>query len=227
MKVATLFSGGKDSTFATYWAITQGWDVACLVSLKSANKHSYMFHTPNIDLASLQAEAMRIPLILHETLGGKETELDDLKEALVLAKNQFGITGVIVGAIASNYQEERVNRICHNLGLKTFNPLWHKNQLQLMRDMISSGFQIILTHVSAEGLGSRHLGRSLDGPFLDELARIAGEKGLNPAGEGGEFESLVINGPLFLRPIHITGSEIIREDTHAHLLRITTAELAS
>ena len=85
MRIASLFSGGKDSTFALYWAMCQGWDVPCLVTLKSANPESYMFQTATINLVKVSAKALGIPLILVDTLGHKEDELLDLKNALVQA----------------------------------------------------------------------------------------------------------------------------------------------
>ena len=78
MKVGVLFSGGKDSTFAMYWAEQQGWDLRCLISLNSKNKHSFMFHTPNINLAKVQAECLDLPIIFKDTDGEKEIELEDM-----------------------------------------------------------------------------------------------------------------------------------------------------
>ncbi|MEK6868358.1 MAG: diphthine--ammonia ligase, partial [Nanoarchaeota archaeon] len=145
LRLGTLFSGGKDSTFATYIATTFGWDVVCLITLKSKNQESYMFHTSNIDLTTYQAQAMGLPLILQQTSGKKEEELGDLYEALKKAKEQYDINGIIVGALASDYQHERVNRVCEELQLKTFAPLWHKDQGMLLKEMIDLGFEIYIS----------------------------------------------------------------------------------
>ena len=82
MKVAVLFSGGKDSCFAAYKAKQAGNELTCLISVISENPESYMFHTPNISLTEKQAEVMNLPLIVHKTLGQKEEELTDLEQAI-------------------------------------------------------------------------------------------------------------------------------------------------
>ena len=131
MKVAILFSGGKDSNFALLKA-KEYHDVVCLVSLLSENKESYMFQTVNVSLTKLQAEAMGFPLIQKKTKGAKEDELEDLREALIQAKEEYGIEGVVTGALGSIYQARRVQRICNDLKLWCFNPIGLKDQFELL-----------------------------------------------------------------------------------------------
>ena len=186
MRIAILFSGGKDSTFALYWAVQQGWDICCLVSLMPSRSDSWMFHTPNIQFVRQQAEALGLPLVAQATSGEKEKELDDLKKALQKAKDDYKIDGVVAGALASDYQQERVNRICEDLKLKTFAPLWHKDQDRLLREMIECGFEIIIQHIAAEGLSEKWLGRRMDKECYDDLLVLHQKFGMNPAGEGGD-----------------------------------------
>ncbi|MEK6874933.1 MAG: diphthine--ammonia ligase [Nanoarchaeota archaeon] len=214
MRVAALFSGGKDSTLAIYWAVLQGWDVACLVSLKSQNPDSYMFHTPNMHMVEAQAQAMEIPIIIVVTSGKREYELDDLRAALIKAKDGFGITGILTGAILSNYQEERINRICYSVGLKTFSPLWHKDQIQLLEDLVSSRFKIMLTSVAADGFGQEFLGKDVDVSMIKKFKDLNVTYGINPAGEGGEFETFVYDCPLFKKAITITSFSIVMKGYH-------------
>ncbi|MBN2142324.1 hypothetical protein JW711_03250, partial [Candidatus Woesearchaeota archaeon] len=106
MKLAVLFSGGKDSTLALKYARDgdksgPGDSVVCLISLISKNPESFMFHTPNISLTKLQAEAIGLPLIEQETMGEKEKELEDLKRAIERAKVEFGAEGIVTGAVES------------------------------------------------------------------------------------------------------------------------------
>ncbi|MDD5087068.1 MAG: hypothetical protein PHV16_04935, partial [Candidatus Nanoarchaeia archaeon] len=108
MRVACLFSGGKDSVFAAYQAIKNNHKICCLITIKSKRKDSYMFHIPNIGFAKKQAEAMEMPIIFLDSSGIKEKELDDLKDAISQAKSKYDIEGVVSGALASNYQAERV-----------------------------------------------------------------------------------------------------------------------
>lgn len=207
MHLAILFSGGKDSTFALYWAVQQGWDVRCLVSVMPTRADSWMFHTPNIQFVNYQAEALGLPLVAQATSGEKEKELNDLKKALQQAKKKYHVDGVVVGALASDYQQERVNRVCEDLQLKTYAPLWHKDQDRLLREMIDCGFEIIIQHIAAEGLSEKWLGRKLDQRCHDDLLILHKKFGMNPAGEGGEYESFVFDGPIFKKRIVIEDAE--------------------
>src|SRR5208282_6518544 len=116
MKLGVLCSGGKDSWFVCHLAIQQE-EVACLISVRSRNEESYVFHIPNIPLVPLQAEAAGLPLVTVETEGIEEAELDDLSRAIRLAVEEYGIEGVVTGALLSVYQASRVQRICRNLDL--------------------------------------------------------------------------------------------------------------
>ncbi|MCX6690620.1 MAG: diphthine--ammonia ligase, partial [Methanoregula sp.] len=124
MRLGVLCSGGKDSWFAGYLAM-QHEEVACLISVRSINEESYMFHTPNVHLVPLQAEAAGLPLVSVETEGIKEDELADLSRAIRLAVERHGIEGVVTGALLSVYQGTRIQRICRDLELWCFNPLWY------------------------------------------------------------------------------------------------------
>lgn len=218
MHTTILFSGGKDSTFALYWAIQQGWDVRCLVSLMPSRADSWMFHTPNIQYAKLQAEALGLPLVAQATSGEKEKELDDLKAALRKAKETYKIEAVVVGALASDYQQERVNRVCEDLKLKTFAPLWHKDQDRMLREMIECGFEIIIQHVAAEGLSEKWLGRRIDQRCYDDLLLLHQKFGINVAGEGGEYESFALDGPIFKKRLVIEDAEKRMENANCGTL---------
>ena len=122
MRLGVLFSGGKDSTFALHLAAEKE-EVVCLITVVSKNKESYMFHTPNIDVTTLQAEALGLPLVSVVTEGEKEEELADLEAAIAEAKEKFQIDGVVTGAVESVYQASRVQRICNLLDVWCFNPL--------------------------------------------------------------------------------------------------------
>ncbi|MBI4440904.1 diphthine--ammonia ligase [Candidatus Woesearchaeota archaeon] len=209
MNVGALFSGGKDSAFAVHWARLQGWDIRCLLTMKSQRDDSYMFHTPNIDFVHEQAASLGIPCLIHETLGEKEHELGDLRVLLTEAKEKFDLQGVVVGAIASEYQRMRVNTVCHDLGLKVFSPLWHKNPEEYLHAVTSAGYSFLLTHVAAEGLGLEFLGKQIDQSSVAWFIEHCKKHKIHPAGEGGEYESFVTNGPLFRD--HLTIAEAERQ----------------
>jgi diphthine-ammonia ligase len=205
MKLAALVSGGKDGLYATYLA-GKRHEIRVIVAIKSLNPESYMYHVPNIDLVKLQAETMRIPLIFRESEGRKEEELEDLKAALAEAKAQYGIEGVVSGAIYSKYQKERVDRICTELGLKSLAPLWKRNPKELWNEMFDAGFEVIISAVAAYGLTEDWLGRYVDKTAFETLCDLHGTCYVCTGGEGGEFETLVVYCPLFEKRIVVKKS---------------------
>ncbi|MBA7512866.1 Amidophosphoribosyltransferase [subsurface metagenome] len=223
IKLGCLFSSGKDSGYALWLMLKDGYPVECLITVKSRNPESYMFHTPAIDLVELQAEAIGLPLIMKETEGEKEKELEDLRAALSEAKTRYGIEGVITGALWSNYQKERIERIAAEENLKVFSPLWHINQETEMR-LVVTNFEVIFSGISAYGLDRSWLGRRITVEDVDRLAALDIE--MNISGEGGEFESLVLDGPMFKKRLVILKSEIVEEDENTARLVVKEAKLA-
>lgn len=204
MKLAVLFSGGKDSTLAAYMAKQAGHEIACLISLQSENPDSFMFHTPLISSVEVQAKAMNIPIIIQKTKGKKEAELKDLEKAITQAVEQYQIAGVVTGAVESVYQSTRIQTVCNKLNIECFNPLWQKPQLELLNDLIKNKFNVIITGVAAYPLNQNWLGREIDKKFIQEMTELQKKYKINPAGEGGEFESFVLNAPgLFKKKLKI------------------------
>jgi len=212
MKVGILFSGGKDSTLATYLAKKNNYDVSCLITILSENKESYMFHTPSISKTKKQAKTMEIPIIIQETKGEKESELKELEKAIRKAKKDFGIEGIVTGAVESVYQASRVQKICDKVGLECFNPLWQKPQFEILEDLLKDKFKVILTGVFAYPFTKKWLGRKIDKDFIKEIKNLNTKYKISPAGEGGEFETFVLDCPLFKKPLEIIDSEIFGEN---------------
>mgnify|MGYP006267547163 FL=1 len=195
-KLAALTSGGKDSNSALYRMQRRNNEISCLVTLRSENKHSYMFDSKKekSDIEK-QAEQLDIPLIIQKTAGEKEKELEDLKDAMIKAKEQYGVEGVVAGALASTYQRDRVDRVAEEVGLKVFAPLWQEDQERYMKWLVREGFEIEITSVAARGLDESWEGRLLDHEFVEELIALSREYGFNAAGEGGEYETKVVGFP--------------------------------
>jgi diphthine-ammonia ligase len=207
MRLGVLFSGGKDSTLALQCA-SEKEEVACLITIISENKESYMFHTPNIDVSVLQAEALGLPQVARYTKGEKETELEDLEDAIAQAAKEYQIEGVATGAVESVYQAERVQRICHRLGLWCFNPLWKHDQKALLEELLEKGFRVIISGVFAYPLDETWLGKQIDTKMIERLIELQGKYGLSPSGEGGEIETTVLDSPLFKKKIEILSSNV-------------------
>ncbi|MBM3246963.1 diphthine--ammonia ligase [Candidatus Pacearchaeota archaeon] len=211
MRLGVLFSGGKDSMYSAFLAKKRGYKLSCLISIFSKNKDSFMFHTPAIELTKKQSNLMGLPLIVFETLGKKELELQDLERAIVSAIKKYKIRGVVTGAVGSVYQASRIQNICNKLGLECFNPLWQKNQIELLEELLKNKFQVILSGVAAYPLDKKWVGRKIDKFFIEEMKKLHEKYKINPAGEGGEFESLVIDCPLFKNKLDFKIKNIIGE----------------
>lgn len=194
--LAALTSGGKDSNAALYRMQRRNNEISCLLTLRSENKHSYMFDSKKekSDIEK-QAKVLDTPLLVQETPGEKEKELEDLKGAMVRAKEKFDVEGIIAGALASTYQRDRVEKITEEVGLKVFAPLWQEDQERYMQWLMREGFEVKITSVAARGLDKTWEGKVLDEDSIDELIELSREYGFNAAGEGGEYETKTIGFP--------------------------------
>jgi ABC transporter with metal-binding/Fe-S-binding domain ATP-binding protein len=201
MRLAALFSGGKDSTFALLKAMKQGHEIKYLVTLFPQREDSWMFHYPCVEQTRLQSKALGIRQIIQKTAGEKEKELDDLRKVLIKIKPK--IDGIVSGAVASKYQKNRIDKICEELGLESIAPLWGRNQEELLNEEIRSGLDIIITSVSTAGLDKSWLGKRIDAMVIDELKQLHEKYGLNLVFEGGEAETLVCDAPIFKKRIEI------------------------
>jgi ABC transporter with metal-binding/Fe-S-binding domain ATP-binding protein len=220
MQLIALFSGGKDSTFSIFKAKQAGYEIKYLATIHSKNPDSYMFHTPNVGLTLMQSRCLNIQLVSKESSGEKEKEVKDLEILL----NNLDADGVVCGAIASKYQKERVEKVCENLKLKLLTPLWGMNSEELLREIVKSGFEVIITAVAADGFDESWLGRKIDEKCIEDLIQLNKKFGINVSGDGGEYESLVLDCPLFTRKLVITQAEKIWKNDNG-ILEIKDAKL--
>ena len=207
MRVAILYSGGKDSNLATLRIHRAGHEVVALVSVIAKRSDSWMFHIPNVELTKIQADCMGIPWERGAVSGEKEVEVQELSSTLSRLKDKWNIEGIGTGAIASRYQRERVDQICKNLGLEELSPLWGAPEEALLREILGLGFEVYFASVSAEGLGRDWLGSQLDKDRVRSLLKLKEKYGINASGEGGEYETFVCDSPLFKKKIKILEAE--------------------
>lgn len=203
MRLAALYSGGKDSTFAMYVAQQMGHEIPCLVTIRPENKASWIFHTPNVSIVPYMAEAMGVELLTIASDGTEEGDLASMKEIL----SGLDIDGIVVGALWSDYQWDRMNMICDELGLIVFAPLWRKNQDMMYDEMVSSGIDAVVAGVFAEGLDGKWLGRPLNQDTKKELVKLRDRYGISIMGEGGEYESLTVDSPMHKKRLEIVSAE--------------------
>ena len=203
MSSAALTSGGKDSILACQKALDSGKDIDYLVTVRPENHYSYMFHSANLDAVPAIARVSQMKYMEITTHGRKEEELADLEAGL----SALDVEGIIVGAVASVYQSERVKAIGKRLDLELFTPLWHMDPELLLQE-VAQRMDAIIVVTAAEGLDSGFLGAHFNHTLITRLKKVAALHRINIAGEGGEYESLTLNAPFFSRPITYTTTEI-------------------
>ncbi|MDH3360831.1 MAG: diphthine--ammonia ligase [Nitrosopumilus sp.] len=204
MRLASLFSGGKDSTFAIHLAQKQGHEIVCLLSIFPKSEESHLLHHPNIKWTNLQSQSMNIPQLTTKASSDEsDNELITLGKLLDIAKNRFNIEGVVHGGIKSKFQKEKFETICSKFNLIPISPLWDSEPVQYMNDLLDSNYEFIMTSVSSDGLNDSWLGKSISKSDIGTLKKLSEKYGFNLNFEGGEAETFVINCPLFSNSIKI------------------------
>ena len=210
MKLACLFSGGKDSTFAIHLAQKQGHEVVCLLSIFTKSDESHLLHHPNLQWTKLQSESMNIPQLTASSDSEKtEDELSVLSTLLQKAKEKFNIEGLVHGGIKSQFQKEKFESLCVELDLMSLAPLWGTDPLQYMNELIDNNFNFIMTTVTSDGLDDTWLGKPILKSEIEILKKLSEKFKFNLNFEGGEAETFVLDCPLFSNPITINQSEKI------------------
>ena len=220
MRLAALVSSGKDSMLALHHAVWAGHEVAYLVAMLPEHEDSWMFHVPNLHLLPLISRALDIPLVSKSTSGVKERELEDLKAVLA----SLDVDGVVSGAVKSRYQKERIDRVCEELGLVGYAPLWGRDELSVLRELLEHRFEVIFVGVFALGLDASWLGRKLDESAVRDLLALRERYNISLVGEGGEYETLVLDAPLYRYKLEVVESELAW-DGYTGVLRVKEARL--
>ncbi|KAK0498609.1 hypothetical protein EDD18DRAFT_1158378 [Armillaria luteobubalina] len=230
MKYVALLSGGKDSCFNLLHCAKNGHELVAAVSLGpepgKEELDSYLYQTVGQDAIELVARALDVPLYRRvirgsaveqgAEYGGRSSkggvhgdETEDLYELLASVKSHHpDITGVSVGAILSNYQRVRVEHVCRRLSLFALCYLWQRPQDELLSEMIDAKMNAVLIKVAGIGLTKEHLGKSL-GEMKPLLFKLNEKYGSHICGEGGEYESLTLDCPLFKSRISLLETEVV------------------
>src|SRR3989344_2085834 len=218
MRAAVLFSVGKDSTYA-YFKEKNNYEVVCLITLFPKSSDSYMFHFPNIKLVKYQAKELNLPLLAKTTKAEKEKELKDLEIILKEAIKKYKISALISGALASEYQKSRIEDLCKRLNIKSVAPLWNINPEDYLKQLIKEKFEVIITGIAADGLNESFLGRKLDNKLIEDFKKLK----IHMGAEGGEYETFVLNCPLFKNKLKIKNQKKIMENECTGILKIQLA----
>ena len=201
-RFCAMYTGGKDSCYSLHWAVLHGLEPACLVTFRAPGWESMLFHYPNVELVRLHSEAMGIPVYYHTVEGD---EYRATVEAFREARRRCGCSVIVAGATASDYQRLRFAMAALEAGLEVLTPIWGVDQAEYMRWLVEDGFVFILTSVQAYGLPPEYLGRPVTREMVEDIVRRAELYGFNPAFEGGEAETLVLDAPLFRKRLVVEG----------------------
>ena len=203
MRIAVLSSGGKDSSAAWWWAMCRGWEIAAVVTVDIQDGDSHMFQVPSTKWVERQALLANVPWVNVPAAGLVEDEIETLEQAL----SKLEIDGIVSGALRSDFQKQRLECMSQRLNIHSFSPLWHQTPIEHLKGMVEAGFQIMLTSVSCEGLDHTWLGHVLTESSLLELHALSKQHRFNVDGEGGEYETYVLGGPIWSRALRVEGSE--------------------
>ena len=203
MRIAVLSSGGKDSSAAWWWAMCRGWEIVAVVTVDIQDGDSHMFQVPSTNWVERQALLANVPWVNVPAAGSVEDEIEALEQAL----SKLEIDGIVSGALRSDFQKQRLECMSQRLNIHSFSPLWHQTPIEHLKGMVEAGFQIMLTSVSCEGLDHTWLGHVLTESSLLELHALSKQHRFNVDGEGGEYETYVLGGPIWQRALRVEGSE--------------------
>jgi len=204
MKLASLFSGGKDSTYAIHLAKKQGHEIVCLLSVFTKSEESHLLHHPNLKWTKLQSESMNIPqLTISSDSDNTADELIVMEKLLQNAKESFHIEGLVHGGIKSNFQKEKFETLCDKLNLICIAPLWNTEPKAYMDELLTSDFHFMMITVSSDGLDETWLGKLISRSDIEILNNLSKNFGFNLNFEGGEAETFVIDCPLFSNSIKV------------------------
>ncbi len=205
MKCISLLSGGKDSYMSTLIAMSLGMDIERTITVLPS-EDSMMFHFPNASMGKAVSELLGL-----ENIEIREDEFQDEM------KSYRGYR-IIAGAVESEYQKTRIERLAEDGEMKTFFPLWRRDHINIMNDFINSGSRGIFVSVAAEGLDEKFLGREIDQYSLSDLVKLKNKYGISIVGEGGEYETLVTYNPFTDLCIEIHKKEILNRGIQKNLI---------
>ena len=202
MKVFSSWSGGKECALATYRAISLGHEVSCLVNFISEDGTRSRSHGIKADVLALQAQAIGIPLIQVKT---SWEDYEDNFKKIVGELRDKGVEGGVFGDMDLEEHREWVERVCSEVGIKAFLPLWGIKPEELIDEFLGLGFKAMIIATTLE---KDLLEKVLDKALVNRITNI----GSHPCGEGGEYHTFVTSGPIFKKALKVTQGRTARRD---------------
>jgi diphthine-ammonia ligase len=208
------WSGGKDCCLALYRAIKKGMTVRYLANTISEDGQRSRSHGISSAVIKAQSEALGIPIVQRRTTNDNyETVFIDMLRGF----KREGIEGGVFGDIDFYPHREWNEKVCRQAGIKPCLPLWKEDQAALMREFIDAGFESVIITVKGEFFGEEMLGKKVDKNLLTYLEELSRTGDITPAGEAGEYHTLVVDGPIFQKRLEILESETVEREGYLYL----------
>ncbi len=214
------WSGGKDAALS-YHRVKEKFQVTHLLNMVAEDGKVSRSHGIRTGILRMQSEAMGLHIVQPKS--SWETYEEEFKKALAGLKDK-GVVAGIFGDIDLEEHREWVERVSRESGMEAVLPLWgEKKREDLIEELIGAGFETIVVATKKDLLGSEWLGRGIDRDFIRDISEI---NGVDISGEGGEYHTLVVSGPIFKKRIKILKSEKVTRDQRCYL-DISECELVS
>ncbi|WP_147535199.1 diphthine--ammonia ligase [Bacillus marasmi] len=209
-KFISSFSGGKDSVLALYKASQVGEAVGLIVMMEEEGKRSRSHGMPP-ELIHAQANSIGLPVY---TAAASWTDYEKEYIKLLETAKAHGAEVLVTGDLDMPEHGCWHEKVTNKVELKLGMPLWEMNHREAVEDFINLGFVTMIVTVNLSlGMSEEDLGRTLTRDYINELEA----RGIDPCGEGGEFHTTVIDGPIFNHPIAVQKCDIVRDGEYAFL----------
>ena len=218
MRVCCLFSGGKDSSYSLHRMLLSGFEVPVLLTVRSEDPDSWLYQTPGIEISHLFSELTGVETEILDSPPDKDREREVLTDKLIDLKQRFQLDAICTGALLSDYQRMIFSHAAFDAGLISYTPIWRKEGIRYLSDLVGSNFKFILLSYSSAGFGPDDLGRIVDADMMNRFLQIADRWRSHPAFEGGEAETLVLSAPLYRKRLEVEGEVRIESEFRARYI---------
>ena len=197
MKFVISYSCGKDSTLALHKTIAAGHEPVGLIVMYNEGVDRSWFHGVDPRLLDRIAEALEIPLILCPASGEKyHLALEEKLRYAVAIGAEMCVFGDIDIEDHAAWCRER----CKNAGIRAGFPLWQRNRRENTEEAVNLGYKCLVKCINNKLLPRKYLGREIDCSMIDDMEK----RGIDVCGENGEYHTIVLDGPIFKKPVEYT-----------------------
>ncbi|MES2332863.1 MAG: diphthine--ammonia ligase [Bacteroidota bacterium] len=201
------WSGGKDSCFALMRAIKMEYAPKVLLNVLNEEGKISRSHGIPSEILQAQAEAAGLPIFLISS-SWQDYELK-FTNALTQLKKQYDLSHAVFGDIDLQPHRDWEEKVCAQAGLTAYLPLWQQDRKELVMQMLDNGIETMIVSCNTM-MGERFLGKKITVDLISELESL----GVDACGENGEFHTLVLNCPLFAKPVSVNVVRTVQHENY-------------